>query len=411
MNNFQNYFIFCVMLVFISCSSDNNNSSEEVKNYTSKVVDGVTIVTNSDPKWGDDSPLKIELVAQIGSTEDEDDNYLLYIPEDITADANGDLYVLDGGNTRVQKFTNDGKYILTIGREGQGPGEFRWPTNINILNSNKIYIYDRSNRRYEIYDTDGKFIRSENKSGKGSTFGPAPSLIFDNNKVLISERRRFFSNTDDQKTTDVRDDLLWTVKDMEDNELFKFGKTQFVVDDNTTPGANASKIAVDNKYNFYLAFSMLNKIEKYDSEGKLVMKISRPLNFKELIEPTIVKRSNGGINIRSGDNNDISKGITVDDKGRIWVLTHNRQSNEDESVGQSITINGEGTMTRTISGETDNWESDMMKIEVFSPNGELLIVFPLGHFADAIKYIDGSIYILDKYRSSSFKKYKIIDNS
>ena len=43
------------------------------------------------------------------------------------SDKDGNIYILDTGNTRIQKFGPDGEYLATIGRKGQGPGEFIMP--------------------------------------------------------------------------------------------------------------------------------------------------------------------------------------------------------------------------------------------------------------------------------------------
>ena len=56
----------------------------------------------------------------------------LQLPGDVAVDKAGNIYILDSGNARIQKFGPDGKYLATIGRKGQGPGEFILPDGLDI---------------------------------------------------------------------------------------------------------------------------------------------------------------------------------------------------------------------------------------------------------------------------------------
>jgi len=60
--------------------------------------------------------LEIEEDLILGS--ERDDNYLFYRVWDVQADAQGNIYVLDSGANRIQKYDKNGKYLRTIGRQG-----------------------------------------------------------------------------------------------------------------------------------------------------------------------------------------------------------------------------------------------------------------------------------------------------
>src|SRR4030095_1357022 len=47
-------------------------------------------------------------------------------PTGLAIDAEGNLYVVDGGNDRIQVFDPDGKFINMWGTSGSGPGEFNF---------------------------------------------------------------------------------------------------------------------------------------------------------------------------------------------------------------------------------------------------------------------------------------------
>jgi DNA-binding beta-propeller fold protein YncE len=82
-----------------------------------------------------------------------------YLPTDVAFAPNGDFYVTDGyGNSRVVKFSHDGRYLLEWGTKGSGPGEFLLPHAVVIDAGGRVYVSDRENRRIEIFDSNGKFL-------------------------------------------------------------------------------------------------------------------------------------------------------------------------------------------------------------------------------------------------------------
>ena len=68
-------------------------------------------------------------------------------PTDQTCDnfmPHGDFYVTDGyRNSRVVKFSKDGKYLMEWGKPGSGPGEFHTVHGISIDAKRRIYVGDR----------------------------------------------------------------------------------------------------------------------------------------------------------------------------------------------------------------------------------------------------------------------------
>ncbi len=73
---------------------------------------------------------------------------------------NGYVSIADGEgpNTRVAKFSGDGKFIKWWGGKGTGPGEFNVPPSITIDSKGRVYVVDRSNNRIQIFDENGKFV-------------------------------------------------------------------------------------------------------------------------------------------------------------------------------------------------------------------------------------------------------------
>lgn len=70
----------------------------------------------------------------------------------------GDLYVSDGyGNSRVHKYSPDGKLLFSWGAPGTDPGEFSIAHNIVTDADGYVYVADRENHRIQIFDSNGRF--------------------------------------------------------------------------------------------------------------------------------------------------------------------------------------------------------------------------------------------------------------
>ena len=126
-----------------------------------KTKDGVRVVHNGkEGTWGKEPKVSLEYVKTIGDNESTDDNILFYMPTAMAFDEQGNMYVLDSGNHRIQKFDADGKYLATIGNQGQGPGEFQYPQSIDVDADGMLYVSESMNRRIQILTPEGEEIKT-----------------------------------------------------------------------------------------------------------------------------------------------------------------------------------------------------------------------------------------------------------
>ncbi len=86
-------------------------------------------------------------------------------PWGIAVGADGSVYVSDTWNHRVQKFTNDGQFVTAWGVFGSTGGElgqenlFYGPRTIAVSLDGDIYVMDTGNKRIQVFRPDGSFVR------------------------------------------------------------------------------------------------------------------------------------------------------------------------------------------------------------------------------------------------------------
>ena len=70
----------------------------------------------------------------------------------------GDLYISDGyGNSRVHKYSPDGRLLFSWGAPGTDPGEFNIVHNIATDGDGYVYVADRENHRVQVFNSRGRF--------------------------------------------------------------------------------------------------------------------------------------------------------------------------------------------------------------------------------------------------------------
>jgi hypothetical protein len=81
-------------------------------------------------------------------------------PTDVTWDPAGNAYISDGYiNSRIAKIDKDGNWVKSWGDRGSEHGQFSTPHGIGADAQGNIYVADRSNRRIQVFDGDGNFLR------------------------------------------------------------------------------------------------------------------------------------------------------------------------------------------------------------------------------------------------------------
>src|ERR1039457_2167590 len=79
---------------------------------------------------------------------------------DVAWDAAGDTFISDGYiNSRVAKVDKNGKWLKSFGEPGDQPGQLQTPHSIATDAQGNVYVANRGNARIEVFDGDGKYLR------------------------------------------------------------------------------------------------------------------------------------------------------------------------------------------------------------------------------------------------------------
>jgi hypothetical protein len=378
-----------------------------------ETIDGVRVVHNGKAgKWGKNSEVSLELVRTIGTIEAEDDNFLFYMPSDIAMDSQGNMYILDSGNHRIQKFTPGGEYMTTIGNKGQGPAEFIYPLSLDVDSRGYLHISDPGNQRVQILKPDGKDYKTISFPKEPAGF----LRVSEPGHMIMGRGSGIFSFS--LRSTEEKKELpkIIRVLNSDGNVERDFGEQRNYKDFLMNRVGNRFHFVIDKDKNTYVAFDYQNRIEKYSIDGKLLWKADRELNFSTDPPKTKsnIKREGGMVSMREPQMNRCSNGIAVDNKGRIWIVTLKRQIKEEESVNIGVRVTqgagGARSVGMSVGGNTDARETDMYQLEVYAPGGILLGKLPLNQFVDDIRIINNRLFLLDSMRGMQYYEYKIIEN-
>lgn len=164
-------FLAICLALFYACSK---RAEDTGWSANIEIVNGTRVVTNpEEPKFGV-FVFDLEEDLAIGDVNDED--YFFPRAVALNVDDDGNFYVCDGGNRRVQKYDKSGTYVRTIGRQGQGPGEYIYPSRLFLDDAGNPCVNDSRSLLY--YDKDGAFQKKVQLQGFYSRLIPGPLGTF-----------------------------------------------------------------------------------------------------------------------------------------------------------------------------------------------------------------------------------------
>jgi streptogramin lyase len=139
----------------------------------------------SDPTWhvvnkfSPDGKLLMTLGKKMvaGNNESKD---TFNQPNFVAFGANGDVFVSDGYvNSRIVQFTKDGTFVRIIGGvKGNAPGQLQLPHGVAIDSKGRVLVSDSDNKRISVFDKDGKFLEIWTAPSRGGIAVTADDTVY-----------------------------------------------------------------------------------------------------------------------------------------------------------------------------------------------------------------------------------------
>ena len=104
-----------------------------------------------------------------------DGNGEFNLPRDVAVGKDGLLYIVDGGNFRIQVMRQDGSFVRSFGTVGRQGGQFSRPKEIAIDSAGNVYVVDTAFGNFQIFTSDGKLLLDV--GGRSNSDGPAKYML------------------------------------------------------------------------------------------------------------------------------------------------------------------------------------------------------------------------------------------
>lgn len=252
-----------ILLVLFICFSmlvcSNSNVDE---NITKELIDGV--IVNYKPQYPEGEYISLTKLHDIRMIETE---YEIPNISGIVADEDNNIYILNIADRNISVFDDNGIYVRTMGREGQGPNELPAAMGIKYYKNN-LYITSTPNE-IKIWDLNGNYV----DRFKFLTRNISGFYTGENNVYVITSRRQQISNIDNyivrKYSLDISsfEDIITYESNPKIDYSFYFPYS----------------ISMSKDENIYVPESpFVYSIQKFDQNGELMLKFGRTYEYRDL---------------------------------------------------------------------------------------------------------------------------------
>lgn len=114
-------------------------------------------------------------------------NDTLSLPTDVAVGSDGRIYVVDGGHHRLAIYDKNGRFLKTVGRRGNRPGQFNGPLGIGTDRQGQVYVADKNNARLQVFDQDGRYLNGFRLTDGKTAVRPADVAVSpDGNTIYVT---------------------------------------------------------------------------------------------------------------------------------------------------------------------------------------------------------------------------------
>ncbi len=310
-------FVFCLSLN-PACKTQDQGK------WAGKILEqnGYILVENPSEPIYSDKILELKEELSFGGKTDQEEEYFWERLTQIEIDSRGRIYTLDIRSKKIHVFGESGNYQHSIGRFGQGPGEYQYPWCIDVYGKDNIAVLDFSRRSLLCYTPQGNFDKKADLSPYGTC-----------QKFVLNPSGKFIGQFSSRAVESLK------IIDLENKDILVAAEKKY----EKTPLLRA--ISPKLIWNIFKGDQILWGIsDKYlinvcDDKGRVIRKITKP--YKRIKIPpdemedyqNNVQRLHGGREIPPTFEQELPEYYPVfqafytDDTGRIFVKTYEKSEN------------------------------------------------------------------------------------
>jgi len=322
-----------LLLLFVGCSETGEHN--DVPNHILE-MENVTIFSEKDISRADTVYFEIEQLFSDTETEP------ISTFGSVISDRYGRVYVGDSQQRAIHVFMPDGRYLGRIGRDGDGPGEFRWVGQLSI-HDQQIYAYDPNGRKINLFeigdnpDTLPEFISdislgSDNWENvtEPNFLNPVFHSVLSDGDIILNTRTSPLLYRQHPDSVGVSNYYLWSRFDQASpRKILQTRQPKHIVTEwfiIPPPFENKEIMAISGKDQFFIANTEEFLIRIINPEGDYHSAFYYPSTKAPLTRDAAVKSvdqheqlMNAVQSMELPDSWPVLRLIFVDDENRLWV--------------------------------------------------------------------------------------------
>jgi hypothetical protein len=310
----RSFIVASAVILTAFCAKDKNAWRGSIEK-----VNGVTIVRNPEEPIYEGDLFTTEEELSIGG-EEGSGAYAFSDISHITADDQGRIYALDRKESHVKVFDAEGRYLRTIGRPGQGPGDLNEPIFVYFLR-NELLVTQYE--RLSFFSPDGDLLRT------------VPMIKETPTRARCNSRGNMVGTSAvyDPATPKTYAFVL-KLYDPEVNPIKELARMQIerILGPTINPMRPTVYMTVDDQDNIIFGYPERYEIQVFDPDGNLTRKILRaykPVAITEEEKAASIEGAPPQIKFEFPEHYPPFLRFIHDEMGRLYVQTYEKAAAKD----------------------------------------------------------------------------------